>query len=60
MPRTSVIDLLERERERLDALAHALLERETLDQRDAYEIAGVTPAAADDDRAPAATARAAA
>ena len=36
-----VIDLLERERPRLDALAHALLERETLDQSDAYAIAGV-------------------
>jgi cell division protease FtsH len=36
-----VIDLLERERPRLDALAQALLEHETLDQRDAYNIAGV-------------------
>jgi cell division protease FtsH len=36
-----VIKLLERERERLDALAHALLERETLDQPEAYEVAGV-------------------
>jgi cell division protease FtsH len=36
-----VIALLERERPRLDALAHALLERETLDQADAYRIAGV-------------------
>jgi cell division protease FtsH len=33
--------LLERERHRLKALARALLERETLDQDDAYEIAGV-------------------
>jgi cell division protease FtsH len=33
--------LLERERHRLTALAGALLERETLDQADAYEIAGV-------------------
>ena len=33
--------LLERERGRLDELAHALLERETLDQADAYRIAGV-------------------
>jgi cell division protease FtsH len=41
-----VIDLLGRERERLDALAHALLERETLDQGDAYRIAGVDPPAA--------------
>jgi cell division protease FtsH len=36
-----VIALLERERERLSALADALLERETLDQVDAYEVAGV-------------------
>ena len=36
-----VIELLRRERERLDALAHALLERETLDQPEAYEVAGV-------------------
>ena len=36
-----VIELLERERSRLDALAHALLERETLDQPEAYEVAGV-------------------
>jgi cell division protease FtsH len=38
-----VIDLIERERPRLDALAQALLEHETLDQHDAYRIAGVTP-----------------
>jgi cell division protease FtsH len=36
-----VTELLERERGRLDALAHALLERETLDQPEAYERAGV-------------------
>jgi cell division protease FtsH len=36
-----VIELIERERERLDALARALLERETLDQAEAYEVAGV-------------------
>jgi cell division protease FtsH len=36
-----VTDLLERERHRLDALAEALLERETLDQDEAYRIAGV-------------------
>ena len=41
-----VIDLLERERPRLDALAHTLLERETLDQPEAYRVAGVgSPAA---------------
>ena len=37
-----VTALLERERTRLDALARALLEQETLDQADAYRIAGVT------------------
>jgi cell division protease FtsH len=36
-----VIELLGRERDRLDALASALLERETLDQQEAYEVAGV-------------------
>jgi cell division protease FtsH len=40
-----VVALLERERSRLDALAHALLERETLDQSDAYAIADVDPPA---------------
>jgi cell division protease FtsH len=35
------VELLARERPRLEALARALLERETLDQADAYEIAGV-------------------
>jgi cell division protease FtsH len=35
-----VTDLLGRERHRLDALAQALLERETLDQADAYRLAG--------------------
>jgi cell division protease FtsH len=39
-----VMDLLERERPRLDALAHALLRRETLDQPEAYRVAGVGPA----------------
>jgi cell division protease FtsH len=45
-----VIDLLERQHERLDALAHALLEHETLDQREAYRIAGIPAPAADDTR----------
>jgi cell division protease FtsH len=40
----AVIDLLEEHREQLDALANALLDRETLDQPEAYEVAGVTPA----------------
>jgi cell division protease FtsH len=38
---TSTIALLERERPRLEALARALLVKETLDQAEAYEIAGV-------------------
>ena len=38
---TNVIALLTAERSRLDALADALLERETLDQIDAYRIAGL-------------------
>ncbi len=38
-----VIGLLGRERGRLDALARALLEQETLDQADVYRIAGVEP-----------------
>ena len=36
-----VIELLRRERARLDALAQALLEKETLEQAEAYEVAGV-------------------
>ncbi len=38
------IALLERERDRLESLARALLERETLDQDEAYEAAGVDAA----------------
>ena len=46
-----VIDLLEHERPRLDALAHALLESETLDQPEAYRVAGIAPRAkAESDR----------
>ena len=44
-----VIDLLERERPRLEALARALLQRETLDQPDAYRIAG-SPSGVDAER----------
>ena len=36
--------LLERERDKLDALAETLLERETLDELDAYAAAGITRA----------------
>jgi cell division protease FtsH len=42
-----VIELLERERPRLDALAHALLDHETLDQPEAYRVAEVTGTEAD-------------
>jgi cell division protease FtsH len=38
-----VVELLRHERDRLEALAAALLERETLDQPEAYEVAGVPP-----------------
>jgi cell division protease FtsH len=38
---SEVVSLLTRERSRLDALANALLERETLDQDEAYEVAGI-------------------
>ena len=41
-----VIELLQQERDRLERLATALLERETLDQPEAYEVAGVPPAGA--------------
>jgi cell division protease FtsH len=42
-----VIALLRQERDRLEALAAALLDRETLDQPEAYEVAGVQPANAE-------------
>ena len=42
-----VIELLRQERDRLEALATALLGRETLDQPEAYEVAGVPPAKAE-------------
>jgi cell division protease FtsH len=37
----SALGLLRENRERLDALAHALLERETLDEEDVYRVAGI-------------------
>jgi cell division protease FtsH len=52
----AVIELLKRERERLDALAHALLEHETLDQPEAYEVAGIHPPELDASEAAKATA----
>jgi cell division protease FtsH len=36
-----VVGLLAAERSRLDAVAEALLDRETLDQIDAYRVAGI-------------------
>jgi cell division protease FtsH len=51
-----VVALLRDNRERLDSLAQALLEHETLDEDDAYAAAGVTrsPSAASDGYAAAA------
>jgi cell division protease FtsH len=54
-----VVELLRQNRGKLDSLAHALLEHETLDEDDAYAAAGVPhKAAASGDRlAPAARSR---
>jgi cell division protease FtsH len=54
-----VVALLKRNRKKLDALAEALLEHETLDEEDAYAAAGVerAPQPAADMYAPAARAR---
>ena len=41
-----VRNLLERERDKLDSLAEALLREETLDERDAYLAAGIDRVAA--------------
>ncbi|MFI5027194.1 MAG: hypothetical protein ACHQCI_10655, partial [Solirubrobacterales bacterium] len=52
-----VIQLVEQERDRLEALATALLERETLEQPEAYEVARVPlPAAEPQQQAKAAAA----
>ena len=40
--------LLQENRDKLDSLAHALLEHETLDEDDAYAAAGVEHLASDD------------
>jgi cell division protease FtsH len=42
-----VVELLGKNRRRLDSLVQALLEHETLDQDDAYAAAGVARSAAD-------------
>ena len=44
------LDALRDNRSRLDALARALLERETLDEQDAYAVAGFERRSRDDDR----------
>ena len=56
---TEVVALLGENRDKLDALAHALLEHETLDEDDAYSAAGVPhePGAATDGYAAAARSR---
>ena len=50
-----VVDLLTRERARLEALANALLKRETLDQDEAYEVAGIPAEAVELEREATAT-----
>jgi cell division protease FtsH len=47
-----VLMLLRDHRQQLDALARALLERETLDEAEAYAYAGIERAPADGDRVP--------
>jgi cell division protease FtsH len=51
---TDVVSLLRDNREKLDALAEALLEHETLDQDDAYAAVGIAPSASARPTAPAA------
>jgi cell division protease FtsH len=52
-----VVDLLRENRDKLDSLANALLEHETLDEDDAYAAAGVARTATADSDAYAAAAR---
>jgi cell division protease FtsH len=52
-----VIALLEQNRSKLDSLANALLEHETLDEEDAYAAAGVPRAATESSDSYAAAAR---
>ena len=52
-----VVALLEENRGRLDSLAKALLEHETLDEDDAYAAAGVAPSREEPGAAPVAVAR---
>ena len=40
-----VVEFLREHRDKLDSLAEALLEHETLDQSDAYAAAGISPSA---------------
>jgi cell division protease FtsH len=47
-----VVALLREQRKKLDALAHALLEHETLDQADAYAAAGIAPSRSELSAAP--------
>jgi cell division protease FtsH len=48
-----VVELLRANRDKLESLAQALLEHETLDQPDAYAAAGVDPSAAPREPVPA-------
>jgi cell division protease FtsH len=50
---TQALERLKENRDRLDSLAHALLEHETLDERDAYAAAGFDQPAPGAERPPA-------
>jgi cell division protease FtsH len=45
----SAVEKLERERDKLEALTQALLDKETLEEADAYEVAGISRPGADND-----------